>query len=173
MRHHVRSVAISIAVVFFLTATTAFADEADAFKLIFEGVDKGDWKIAAAGALMVLVWLLRGKLLTKVSPERLIKLGKLGSFIGWLTTTDLGGALITALVSVVGAIANALAAGQPITSHLVLSALQVAAIGSGLYSWVIKPIKKAREAKEAHDSDVNGAPPDDVAGPITLGGGGQ
>lgn len=108
----------------------------DPAKLVVEAVDKGDWKLAAAAALVVVVWVLRAHLIGRISATRLIQLGVVGDVLAWLGRTYAGGVFCSLVIGTGGAVSTALIAHQPMTRHLLLSAITTSAIASGLFTWI-------------------------------------
>lgn len=92
-------------------------------KQIFDAVMGGHWALVAAAVLMLAVYLLR----------------KFGAGKIPFLATDAGGALTVLATSELGALANALAAGQPLSWGLVWQALSVGFAAAG--GWAI--LKKA------------------------------
>ena len=90
---------------------------------IFDAANQRNWWAVFALALVFAVFLLR-----KFSPKMS---GKLGA----LLNSDRGGAALSAGLSVIGAMATALLAHQPITFKLVTTALTLGAGASGARDW--------------------------------------
>lgn len=86
-----------------------------AAKWVWGNVVEGHWWPMAAGMLVIVVWLLR-------------KYG--GKYITWFTT-DKGGACLALGTSMVGAVLNALMAGQAITVKAVMTAVGVGFAAAG------------------------------------------
>lgn len=110
-------------------------------------VDDGDWKMVAALALILVVWVVRKRIIDRIPAG---KSRRLDAALAWLKT-ERGGVALTALASLSAACAHALVAREPITAkkvlHLAYSAITVAAISSGLYVWP-KKLKKAERPPE-------------------------
>lgn len=113
----------------------------ETFKIIFDAIERGDWKLAAGTVLAVLVYLIRDHALERLP---LARWGRFGKLLGWFKTR-LGGVALAGFAGQVGAVSTALLARQPITRHLLLTGFVTALIGSGVFSW-LKPRSKPKTA---------------------------
>lgn len=100
---------------------------------IVEAVQTGNWRIAAAGLLVIAVWGVR-----KYTPKLNSRLGR------WLNT-DRGGTLLVIFGGLTGAVGTALTAGQAITLNLLLAGLTTGVMAAGGWNVVhrlVWPIDK-------------------------------
>ena len=73
------------------------------FEVAYNGIVSGKWLVVAAAALLVVVWFVRTFL---------------GNLVPWFRT-DKGGVVIALILGVLGAVANALAAGHGVDAKLI------------------------------------------------------
>jgi hypothetical protein len=131
---------------FGLTATAYAASGAEAAgdampsaSQLFEAVKAGHYWYAAAGALVLVVAVLRKK-----GPD----LPVVGKYLKW-ASGSWGGRLLVVLASLTGALANALAAGAAPSLSMVWAALGVAVAAAGGYDLfkLAVPILEALQSK--------------------------
>jgi hypothetical protein len=107
--------------------------------LLLERIGSGDYVVAAALALMGVVFLLR----------------RFGARIHPLLGSGKAAVVLTLLAGVGGAVANALLAGAPLTLALVLKGVMVALTSMGLFSGA-KAITQAEDAGSRAAAEVGG-----------------
>jgi len=116
------------------TASIDAANPLSFLTVIFAAVVSGNWFVAAAALLVVLVALLRkfGKQLHNYLPDD----SKLDAPLYFLFDTKPGGWLLNVLTAVAGGVGTALLAGVPVTWAIIKPILSVSLSGAALWGAV-------------------------------------
>lgn len=121
-----------------VVVVTPEKDPTELFPMLFEKIQGGEWLPAFGVALMLIVYFVR-----KFAAKK----------FKWFATKP-GGTVLAFSISLAMAFATALAAGQPMTVGLAMTALGVAwAAGGGWENFkdIMVAVRKSREAREAKE----------------------
>lgn len=106
----------------------------DFAKILFQALLSGDWVVAAAALLVVIVAVVRlyGQKIQAALPDD----NFIDKALTFLFSSTWGGWLLNILTAIAGAFATALLAGAPITFGLIQAALITALSGAALWELV-------------------------------------